>query len=150
MTLTMTFLPDTHSRGGYGYSSPRRGHPAPFPPSRRPPPDPHTFDYPASLKQYAEWFRFYYPQQAIEEDNADKAAEQDAADGSKPRNGIKSKWEKYKKEFSATQVSLETTLFLFTPDGYCSYKRCLTIIGSLPGSPKNMIQHRSIIICAHE
>jgi hypothetical protein len=57
------------------------------------------------LKQYAEWFRFYYPQQAIEEDNADKAAEHEAGDGSKPRNGIKSKWEKYKKEFTATQVS---------------------------------------------
>ncbi|KAF8883425.1 hypothetical protein BD779DRAFT_1612279 [Infundibulicybe gibba] len=94
---------DTHSRP-YGYSPPRRSHVAPFPPSRRAPPDPHTFDYPASLKQYAEWFRFYYPQQAIEEDNADKAAEHEAGDGTKPRNGIKSKWEKYKKDFSATQL----------------------------------------------
>jgi hypothetical protein len=100
----LNFFLDTHSRA-YGYSSPRRGHPAPFPPSRRAPPDPHTFDYPASLKQYAEWFRFYYPQQAIDEDNADKAAEQEAGDGSKPRNGIKSKWEKYKKDFAASQVS---------------------------------------------
>lgn len=103
----LTTAADTHSRGGYGYASPpRRGHPAPFPPSRRAPPDPHTFDYPASLKQYAEWFRFFYPQQAIEEDNADKAAEQEAADGSKPRNGIKSKWDKYKKDFAASQVSI--------------------------------------------
>ncbi|KAF9464270.1 hypothetical protein BDZ94DRAFT_1256727 [Collybia nuda] len=94
---------DTHSRG-YGHASPRRGHPVQFPPSRRAPPDPHTFDYPASLKQYADWFRFYYPQQATEEDNADKAAEQEAGDGSKPRNGIKSKWEKYKKDFTATQL----------------------------------------------
>ncbi|KDR74495.1 hypothetical protein GALMADRAFT_250472 [Galerina marginata CBS 339.88] len=92
---------DAHSR--HGYTSPRR-HPPPFPPSRRPPPDPHTFDYPASLKQYADWFRFYYPAQATEEDNADKAAEQEAGDGSKPRNGIKSRWEKYKKDFSATQL----------------------------------------------
>lgn len=96
---------DAHSRG-YGYPSPpRRGHPSAYPPARRPPPDPHTFDYPASLKQYAEWFRYFYPQQAIEEDNADKAAEQEAGDGSKPRNGIKSKWEAYKKDFAATQVS---------------------------------------------
>lgn len=87
---------------------------APFPPSRRAPPDPHTFDYPASLKQYAEWFRFFYPQQAIDEDNADKAAEQEAGDGSKPRNGIKSKWEKYKKNFSASQVSI----------GYCYCIQC--------------------------
>ncbi|KAH0586933.1 hypothetical protein H2248_005767 [Termitomyces sp. 'cryptogamus'] len=95
---------DAHSRG-YGYPSPpRRGHPSAYPPARRPPPDPHTFDYPASLKQYAEWFRYFYPQQAIEEDNADKAAEQEAGDGSKPRNGIKSKWEAYKKDFSATQL----------------------------------------------
>ncbi|KAJ6627363.1 hypothetical protein B0H10DRAFT_1994098 [Mycena sp. CBHHK59/15] len=40
----------------------------------------------------------------IEEDNADKAAEQEAGDGSKPRNGIKSKWEKYKKDFAASQL----------------------------------------------
>ncbi|KAJ2918266.1 hypothetical protein MD484_g2187, partial [Candolleomyces efflorescens] len=97
---------DTHSRG-YGGYSPRRSHvPPPYPPSRRPPPDPHTFDYPATLKQYAEWFRYFYPQQATEEDSADKAAEQEAADGSKPRNGIKSRWEKYKKEFAANQLQL--------------------------------------------
>ncbi|KAF6762475.1 hypothetical protein DFP72DRAFT_956970 [Ephemerocybe angulata] len=98
---------DTHSRSyGGGYSSPRRGHvPPPYPP-RRAPPDPHTFDYPASLKQYAEWFRYFHNQQAIEEDAADKAAEQEAADGSKPRNGIKTRWEKYKKEFAANQLSL--------------------------------------------
>jgi hypothetical protein len=97
---------DTHSRG-YEYMSPRRGQYAGgYSGSRRPPPDPHTFDYPSSLKQYAEWFRYYYPQQAIEEDNADKAAEQEAGDGSKPRNGIKAKWENYKKDFAATQVSV--------------------------------------------
>ncbi|KZT12870.1 uncharacterized protein LAESUDRAFT_689788 [Laetiporus sulphureus 93-53] len=97
---------DAHSRG-YGYGSPHRGQYPPPPPYgslRRAPPDPHTFDYPASLKQYAEWFRFYHPQQAIEEDNADKAAEQEAGDGSKPRNGIRTRWEKYKKEFSAQQL----------------------------------------------
>ncbi|KAF9268347.1 hypothetical protein L218DRAFT_954708 [Marasmius fiardii PR-910] len=92
---------DGHSRG-YGHSPPRRSHVAPY--GRRPPPDPHTLDYPASLKQYADWFRFYYPQQAQEEDNADKAAEQEAGDGSKPRNGIKSRWEKYKKDFAAQQL----------------------------------------------
>jgi hypothetical protein len=63
------------------------------------------------LKQYAEWFRYSYPTQATEEDQADKAAEHEAGDGSKPRNGIKSKWEKYKKEFAATQVS--TPLFIY-------------------------------------
>jgi hypothetical protein len=57
------------------------------------------------LKQYADWFRYFYPAQATEEDNADKAAEQEVGDGSKPRNGIKSKWEKYKKDFAAAQVS---------------------------------------------
>ncbi|KAG6900119.1 hypothetical protein C0993_002654 [Termitomyces sp. T159_Od127] len=104
---------DAHSRG-YGYPSPpRRGHPSAYPPARRPPPDPHTFEYPASLKQYAEWFRYFYPQQAIEEDNADKAAEQEAGDGSKPRNGIKSKWEAYKKDFAATQVSTNVLQTMF-------------------------------------
>lgn len=62
-------------------------------------------DHPATLKQYAEWFRYYFSQQAQEEDNLDKAAEQEAGDGSKPRNGIRSRWEKYKKEFFANQVS---------------------------------------------
>ena len=103
--LTVFVFVDTHSRGYGGYSPPRRGHvPPPYPPSRRPPPDPHTFDYPATLKQYAEWFRYFYPQQAGEEDSADKAAEQEANDGTKPRNGIKARWEKYKKEFAANQV----------------------------------------------
>ncbi|KAI0751499.1 hypothetical protein C8Q80DRAFT_579948 [Daedaleopsis nitida] len=94
---------DAHSRGGFNYD---RGPypPAPYNSGRRGPPDPHTFDYPATLKQYAEWFRYYYPQQAMEEDNADKAAEQEAGDGSKPRNGIRSRWEKYKKEFAAQQL----------------------------------------------
>ncbi|KAH9850035.1 hypothetical protein C2E23DRAFT_837171 [Lenzites betulinus] len=94
---------DAHSRG-YGYD---RGQYPPQPPygsNRRAPPDPHTFDYTATLKQYAEWFRYYYPQQAMEEDSADKAAEQEAGDGSKPRNGIRSRWEKYKKEFAAQQL----------------------------------------------
>ncbi|RPD66715.1 hypothetical protein L226DRAFT_529121 [Lentinus tigrinus ALCF2SS1-7] len=93
---------DAHSRG-YGYD---RGPypPPPYSSGRRGPPDPHTFDYPATLKQYAEWFRYYYPQQAMEEDNADKAAEIEAGDGSKPRNGIRSRWEKYKKEFAAQQL----------------------------------------------
>ncbi|KAF8121332.1 hypothetical protein EV363DRAFT_1365569 [Boletus edulis] len=68
------------------------------------PVDPRTMDHPATLKQYAEWFRYYFPQQATEEDNADKAAEQEAGDGSKPRNGIRARWEKYKKEFMSTQL----------------------------------------------
>ena len=103
---------DAHSRS-YGYRSPggRSQYPPPYP-NRRAPPDPHSFDYQASLKQYADWFRYYYPQQAIEEDNLDKAAEQDAGDGSKPRNGIKAKWEKYKKDFTATQVGAVLFLLL--------------------------------------
>ncbi|KAI0663173.1 hypothetical protein C8Q70DRAFT_908268 [Cubamyces menziesii] len=94
---------DAHSRG-YGYDRGQYPPPPPYGSSRRGPPDPHTFDYPATLKQYAEWFRYYHPQQAMEEDNADKAAEQEAGDGSKPRNGIRSRWEKYKKEFAAQQL----------------------------------------------
>ncbi|KZP21750.1 hypothetical protein FIBSPDRAFT_919510 [Athelia psychrophila] len=96
---------DAHSRS-HGYRSPGRGQHPSHHGNRRAPPDPHTFDYQASLKQYADWFRYYYPSQATEEDNADKAAEQEAGDGSKPRNGIKSKWEKYKKEFSASQLRI--------------------------------------------
>ncbi|KAK7695549.1 hypothetical protein QCA50_000185 [Cerrena zonata] len=95
---------DTHSRS-HGYTSPHRGpYPPPYGSSRRAPPDPHTLDYPATLKQYAEWFRYYFPSQAAEEDSADKAAEQEAGDGSKPRNGIRARWEKYRKEFSAQQL----------------------------------------------
>ncbi|KAH7916110.1 hypothetical protein BJ138DRAFT_1053312 [Hygrophoropsis aurantiaca] len=96
---------DTHSRG-HGHRSPPRNQfvPPPFTAARRAPPDPRTFDHPATLKQYAEWFRYFYPQQATDEDNADKAAEQGAGDGSKPRNGIRSLWEKYKKDFIANQL----------------------------------------------
>ncbi|KAF9526311.1 hypothetical protein CPB83DRAFT_858152 [Crepidotus variabilis] len=88
----------------YGYSTSPRRYSSSYAPSRRAPPDPHTFEFPASLKQYAEWFRYFYPTQAAEEDSADKTAEQEAGDGSKPRNGIRSRWEKYKKEFSANQL----------------------------------------------
>jgi len=52
---------------------------------------------------------------AQEEDNADKAAEQEAGDGSKPRNGIKTRWEKYKRDFSATQVSIINKATFFLP-----------------------------------
>lgn len=94
---------DEYDSRGPGYKSPRRSsyH---HPPSRRAPPDPHTLDYPASLKQFAEWFRYYYPQAAAEEDSSDKAAQQQAGDGTKPRNGIKLRWEKYKKSFAAQQL----------------------------------------------
>lgn len=34
----------------------------------------------------------------------DKAAEQAAGDGRKPRNGLRAKWETYKKEFAAAQL----------------------------------------------
>ena len=60
----------------------------------------HTLDHPASLKQYAEWFRYFFLQQAAEENSLDRQAE--VADGLKPRNGIRSKWEKYKKYFAST------------------------------------------------
>jgi hypothetical protein len=171
LTFFSSLFPDAHSRA-YGYSSPRRGLTAPFPPSRRAPADPHTFDYPASLKQYAEWFRFYYPQQAIDEDNADKAAEHEAGDGSKPRNGIKSKWEKYKKDFAASQVSNSICptsvtimchcfgiilLFVFMTNVlrwlnafslYCSCRRCLITTGNLHGLRKNIALRQNSRNCA--
>ncbi|OAX39133.1 hypothetical protein K503DRAFT_769766 [Rhizopogon vinicolor AM-OR11-026] len=94
---------DAHSRA-YSYRSPPRTQFPPQYPPRRAPADPRTLDHPATLKQYAEWFRYFYPQQATEEDTADKAAEHEAGDGSKPRNGIRARWEKYKKEFMANQL----------------------------------------------
>jgi hypothetical protein len=100
LSLTRTIWPTLGTEyHRYNRSPPRGGY-------SRAPPDPHTFDSPASLKQFADWFRYFYPQQAAEEDNADKLAEQEAGDGSKPRNGIKTKWEKYKKDFAATQVHI--------------------------------------------
>ena len=105
MPLTLSLSADPH-RGGH---SPRRSHH----PSRPAPQDPHTLDYPASLKQYADWFRYFFPQQAAEEDSLDKQAEIDAGDGSKPRNGIRSKWEKYKKDFASNQVRVNFIVFFF-------------------------------------
>lgn len=83
-----------------GHSPPRRGGGG----RRNIPPDPHSMEYPASLKQYADWFRHSHPKDAAEEDGADKAAEQEAGDGSRPRDGIRARWEKYKKDFAAKQV----------------------------------------------
>ena len=65
----LSFILD-HGRGHGHPSPPHRG---PYPPpsygsNRRAPPDPHTLEYPASLKQYAEWFRYFYPQDAADED----------------------------------------------------------------------------------
>ena len=164
---------DTHSRG-YGHTSPHRSQYPPPPSNRRAPQDPHTFDYPASLKQYAEWFRYYYPQQAQEEDSADKAAELEAGDGSKPRNGIRARWEKYKKDFAAQQVS---TLYPFlSPLRSCecgcsasisisevslerltklcchiiSSNACLSTIGSRHGSQKSMTPLLNLYSFGHE
>jgi hypothetical protein len=81
------------------------------------------FEFPVTLKQYAEWFRFFYPQQTIKDDNANKATEQEAGDGLKLCNGIRSKWERY-----------EIPLSL-----YRSFRPSLTTIGSHCGSPKSMI-----------
>jgi hypothetical protein len=120
--------------------------------------------HPASLKQFAEWFRYTYPQQAAEEDEADKLAEQKAGDGSKPRNGLRSKWEKYKKEFASTQVRSSTSsndhifsishLYInIETEKYvscCSCKRCLTIIENHHGSVKNMIPRRNLPSCVPE
>ena len=114
------------------------------------PPDPHTLDYPASLKQYAEWFRYHYPQAAAEEDSSDKAAQQQAADGSKPRNGIKLRWEKYKKSFAAQQVHK----FILFPQMvvdvsyFYSYKQCLTITESRLGLLRSMTPLPSMLTYA--
>jgi hypothetical protein len=106
----------------------------------------------------------------MEEDNLDKAAEQEAGDGSKPRNGIRARWEKYKKEFAANQVSVYHVLELphhskhhvraalyfsvaiaesvfgeiwLKPCTFsCSSKRCLTITANLHGLRKSMILRR--------
>lgn len=136
LSVSHSFCLDAHSR--HGYTSPRR-HTAPYSSSRRAPPDPQTLEYPASLKQYAEWFRYYYPTQAAEEDQADKAAEHQAGDGSKPRNGIKSKWEKYKKEFAATQVS--ALLFIYPIPSCCRPQSCCRFYGHVSfGCPSFIVQ----------
>ncbi|KAL1744623.1 hypothetical protein HDZ31DRAFT_38253 [Schizophyllum fasciatum] len=88
---------DTHSRS-YDYG--RRSY------GGRRPMDPRTADYPVSLRQYAEWFRYTYPDEAAEEDRLDKEAEVEAGDGSKPRNGLRTLWEKYKKEFAQNQLQI--------------------------------------------
>lgn len=129
----LLFSADPH-RGGY---SPRRSHH----PSRPNPQDPHTLDYPASLKQYAEWFRYFFPQQAAEEDSLDKQAEIEAADGSKPRNGIRSKWEKYKKDFASNQVRAVSLLFRHFPSSCRRYPQCTRSLASFARH-----QNRSFLI----
>lgn len=73
--------------------------------SNRPPlVDPYLHQPQAvSLRQYADWFRATYPKEAKEEDEADRAAEKEA--GRKTRDGIRARWEKYKKKHLSMQVS---------------------------------------------
>ena len=77
----------------------------------------------------------------MEEDNADKAAEQEAGDGSKPRNGIRSRWEKYKKEFAAQQVRPLARVSAFPSAHHDvsvhSSNVCLSTIGSRHGSQRS-------------
>lgn len=172
LVLTKTSK-DAHPRG-YGHTSPHRSQYPPPPPNRRAPQDPHTFDYPASLKQYAEWFRYYYPQQAQEEDSADKAAELEAGDGSKPRNGIRARWEKYKKDFAAQQVSTPYSSWSFPCPCGCgrsalmpvfglslehlteqcchviSFSACLSTIGSHHGSQRSTTLPLNLYSFGHE
>jgi len=72
--------------------------------------DPFLYQpHPASLRQYAEWFRAVYPKEAKEEDEADRAAEKEA--GKRTRDGIRALWEKYKKQHAAGQVCIVAFLF---------------------------------------
>ncbi|KZT35530.1 hypothetical protein SISSUDRAFT_1025265 [Sistotremastrum suecicum HHB10207 ss-3] len=72
---------------------------------RPPPPNPYEQDHPAQLRQFADWFRYTHPQQAAEEERLDADAAREAgADVAKPRDGIRIRWEKYKKTFTTSQV----------------------------------------------
>ena len=128
----LSHLPDSYR--GYDRSPPRsrdHRHGGKSHSYRQAPPDPHTFDAPASLKQYADWFRHYFPQQAIDEDQADKLAEQEAGDGTRPRNGIKSRWERYKKDFLQKQVSSSSSFPIVCPIISCtipSFSVCSRLI----------------------
>ena len=94
--------PDAHSRA-HGYASPPRRGGAYPPRAGRAPPDPYAMEpNPATLRQFAEWFRCTYPAEAKREDDADRLAEKEA--GRKTRDGIRARWEKYKKQHGANQV----------------------------------------------
>lgn len=84
----------------------------------------------------------------MEEDNADKVAEQEAGDGSKPRNGIKTRWEKYKKELTTIQVnfgiyngSCDKVLILVVT---VSSSACFGITEKHLGLPRSTIQRLSL------
>lgn len=65
----------------------------------------------ASLRQYAEWFRAFYPKEAKEEDDLDRQAEKEA--GKRVRDGIRARWEKYKKQHAAIQVCRLVSFHIF-------------------------------------
>jgi len=82
-------------------------HPPGMTRSGRVPMDPFLYQpHAASLRQYAEWFRAFYPKEAKEEDDLDRQAEKEA--GKRVRDGIRARWEKYKKQHAAIQLQ---TLF---------------------------------------
>ncbi|KIJ26976.1 hypothetical protein M422DRAFT_55259 [Sphaerobolus stellatus SS14] len=73
--------------------------------SGRIPMDPNLYQpHPATLRQYAEWFRAFHPKEAKEEDDLDRQAEREA--GKKTRDGIRARWEKYKKQHAQKQLEV--------------------------------------------
>lgn len=92
-----------HRRGGYHGHNGRENR-------GRPPPNPYEQDHPAQLKHFADWFRFMYPEEAAEEDRLDRldgdALREAGSEAPKPRDGVRSRWEKYKKEFATQQLTL--------------------------------------------
>ncbi len=86
-------------RGGYG-----RGGRA----SRPPPPNPYELDYVVQLKHFAEWFRFAHPDIAMMEDRVENEPSRDG-DGTRPKDGIRVRWEKYKRDFAISQVNRLST-----------------------------------------
>ena len=61
-----------------------------------------------AAKQFADWFRYTYPEEAAEEDRLDRlegdALREAGSEAPKLRDGVRSRWEKYKKDFAVQQV----------------------------------------------
>ncbi|KAH7102977.1 hypothetical protein BKA62DRAFT_616893 [Auriculariales sp. MPI-PUGE-AT-0066] len=91
---------DAHSRSR-AYSPNRRFGPSNGGGRGRQLPDPYQMDSPATFKQFAEWFRHTFPRETSEDDIADKIAADN--NETKPK-GMRTRYERYKKEFHCRQV----------------------------------------------
>lgn len=84
------------------YSPPPHGYRAYSPPRQRGPVNPYDMDYPATFRQFTEWYRYNHPGQVEADPNAKNP------DGT-PVNPYKKPYDEYRRAFTSEQVWLRNS-----------------------------------------